>query len=265
MRRCPWTLVVSLLAAGASLVTGARAGATDELTDPLWRAAVDLAGENRGWIPGLIVVRCEQLDGSGQPKKVEEAWQRRRLGPRGEVIQEIERSTKDGRDNTARARQELATRQAKSDAKASKRSASAASEREADASASLPRCFVPNDQSQVTARRTGERRTIDGFPCVEFAFTQQRNAKDAPHGTAWLDETDGTPREVSLVPDPLPKHVKRMLLTARYERTPEGAWRVAGLTVVGSGGLLFIKRTFRYSAVASEYWRRPVATAKAPE
>jgi hypothetical protein len=43
--------------------------------DPLWRKAIEVTRENRGWIPGLVVMRSEVLHG-GKVEGVQEIWQR---------------------------------------------------------------------------------------------------------------------------------------------------------------------------------------------
>jgi hypothetical protein len=250
----------------AILLAGAvrwRALAAEAPADPLWRSAVTLAAANTRWVPGLLDVRIEVLDNDGRAKNVSELRVRRRPGPKGEVVEEIERAIEDGRDVTMSEREKQRKRQAQASAKgAAKRkqnpnSAEDDDDADVDVKVNVAQCFLPAAQPLVSAQRTGEKRTIEGRPCVAFQFTCRRGSKGTMRGTAWLDEADGTPREMSYTSDPLPKHVKRMLTTVHYEHTADGAWRPTVITLDGSAAFLFIKKKLHVTATASEWWKKP--------
>lgn len=254
--RSRWACVVA-----GVLVSASAHAATD---DPLWRAAVALASANANWVPGRIAVRTETLDEKGQVERVDETWETRRPGPNGDVISEIERATKNGEDVTEKVRKKRAEQDAKTQKEVAKKAAKGDTTAAADdedeelnVAAGRVQCFVADKQALVSAHRTGETRSIAGHTCVRFDFTQRGAAKEAlTHGTAWLDEADGTPREASVTPDPLPQHIKRLVTTVRYDHLESGEWRPSGMTVDGKAAVLFIKRTFRVTVAPSGFWRK---------
>ena len=67
------------------------------LQDSLWQKAVALSGANEDWVPGLLVVRMEMLDGRGKAQSVEETWLKMSLGPDGKIKKDLIKQVKDGK------------------------------------------------------------------------------------------------------------------------------------------------------------------------
>ena len=67
------------------------------LQDSLWQKAVALSTANEDWVPGLLVVRMEMLDGRGSAQSTEETWLKMSLGPDGKIKKDLIKQVKDGK------------------------------------------------------------------------------------------------------------------------------------------------------------------------
>lgn len=212
--------------------------------DNLWQKAVEIAGNNAHWIPGVIVMTSEELDKHERVQKTEEAITRLLLGENGMILSE----TTAMKDKKVVASQEKTAHQEESGKDSDNVGVSVRLGQED--------FFMPERQVTVSATPTGQRKTIDGMTCVEYAFTQQKSPQEKVSGSAWLEETSGTPLEVAFTPNPLPKHVKQMTSVIRYHSSPD-AWYPTNMQMEASGGFLLIKKHVRVRLELNDYWQVP--------
>lgn len=207
-------------------------------TDPLWRKAVDLAGQNRAWVPGLVIVKADVFDGSGDLKDSYEYWSKQTPASDGSVKNETLRSLRNGQPVAPGKKRPRSER-----------------------SRTMPRfdthAFLPQEQQRVKATRTGQVRHFEGVSCAGFRFTHKpADSRIALSGTAWLDELTGRPMFVQLAPDPLPPFVRNLLFTVSFPPVTGAEWYPSELRIEGAGGIAFFKRSFNSTLAFSEYWKR---------
>lgn len=212
-------------------------------TDPLWRKAVELADQNRTWVPGLVVVKANVFYGSGDLKDSYEYWSRQSAASDGSVKNETLRSLKNGQPIAPEKKRPRSER-----------------------SRNMPRfdthAFLPQEQERVSAERTGQVRTFEGIPCAAFRFTHKpTDSRIALSGTAWLDEATGRPMFVQLAPNPLPPFVRNLLFTVSFPAMNGAEWYPSELRIEGAGGIAFFKRSFNSTLAFSDYWKRQKAAS----
>jgi len=218
------------------------------LQDSLWQKAVTLSGGNEDWVPGLLVVRMEMLDGRGSAQSTEETWLKMSLGPDGKIKVDLIKQVKDGKvKDGPETKVETRSGEGKKKGERAKTSVSIGSDNP----------FSPQVQGNVSAKRTAQPKTILGKPCAGYEFKLSTKEGKTLSGTAWLEEPTGIPLEIQYTVRPLPAHVQRLSTLVRYETTPEGAWRPREMVMEGSGGFLFIKKAYRGVIRFSDYWKCP--------
>lgn len=241
MRSCMGRRTVFFILGFALAVSCAQAAPTDVL----WQKAIKVAEAAKTTLPGIIQFRAEMMDGDGTVESIQESTVKLTEGKDGQVESELVKVIEDGRDVTQKARDEESRR------------AQNKSEKGEGQSFGIQfgdNPFQPEVQTKVTARSLGTKRTLLGRPCSEFEVTWKKD-KETEKGIACLDDQTGAPLEYSYVPDPLPKHVKRMQTTLRYEDGGPSGWRPTEMKVEGEGGFLFIRKKFRMRTTFSEFWR----------
>ena len=218
------------------------------LQDSLWQKAVTLSGGNEDWVPGLLVVRMEMLDGRGSAQSTEETWLKISLGPDGKIKVDLIKQVKDGKvKDGPETKVETRSGEGKKKGERAKTSVSIGSDNP----------FSPQVQGNVSAKRTAQPKTILGKPCAGYEFKLSTKKGKTLSGTAWLEDPTGIPLEIQYTVRPLPAHVQRLSTLVRYETTPEGAWRPREMVMEGSGGFLFIKKAYRGVIRFSDYWKCP--------
>ena len=218
------------------------------LQDSLWQKAVTLSGGNEDWVPGLLVVRMEMLDGRGSAQSTEETWLKMSLGPDGKIKVDLIKQVKDGKvKDGPETKVETRSGEGKKKGERAKTSVSIGSDNP----------FSPQVQGNVSAKRTAQPKTILGKPCAGYEFKLSTKEGKTLSGTAWLEEPTGIPLEIQYTVRPLPAHVQRLSTLVRYETIPEGAWRPREMVMEGSGGFLFIKKAYRGVIRFSDYWKCP--------
>jgi hypothetical protein len=238
--RSPRTAILALAAFLVSLPTGALAPA-----DALWGKAVEISRRNKAWVPGSTVFRIELLDEQGRSQ---ERWETKMLlspGTDGEPVPVVESASHNGKDVTAREKENQARRNEDSRRKG----------RQPYRMTEDP--FDPDLQDGVEVSVTGETRTVGGRECVLYTFRVSRKQGSAMEGTAALDRTSGAPVEVSYTVNPLPTGVQKMTTVLRYSPGPAGEGFLSSVSLEGTGGLLFIKKVFRTTVSLDGYWSRP--------
>jgi len=113
--------------------------------------------------------------------------------------------------------------------------------------------FAAEIRSEVTYKRMSEV-PFEGGRAVTYRFEHRPGkGEGCLKGRVWLDPDSGSPLQVEVSPDPLPKHVDEIVTRIRFETTPEGDWRPVSCSMDGSGGMLWIKRSFTSTFTFSEF------------
>ncbi len=225
MRRQAWISLILCV-----LVLPAHAAAT---ADPLWAKAVEIGRRNRLWVPGEARFLLELVDENGTLKDSWESWYRMSPGADGKPVLEVVRELRNGVETTPKER---------------KRPFSTGDDP-----------FDPGVQEAVQARPRDETRLVDGAPCSLYDFTLKKKDGTSLVGTAWLAQGTGVPVEVSYTYSPLPKGVFEMTATLRYGVGAQGEGALREVRIEGSGGVLFIRRSFRSTIALDAY--RPYLTS----
>ena len=76
--------------------------------------------------------------------------------------------------------------------------------------------FSPDVQEKVKIKVSDQRKELYGKMCLAFEYIQEFK-EGLVIGVAWLNEETGAPVELQSSPDPLPKQIKKMITTVRYE------------------------------------------------
>ena len=248
------TLVLFL--AGAMAATQAAAPEPD----PLWERAVSVAkqAEEARVMPGMMEMKStiKKKDGTVDHRG-DLVYRINGFGE--DAVAEVVSATSDGKDVTEKARaEEEKERERQKKTKADDR------EETIQVSPSY-HPFDPEVQNRVTAKRLGPD-VLDGRNTVVFSFTHRPKSGDGVlRGKAWLDVDTGEPIQVEVSPDPLPKHIDKMVTRVHFERTPEGWWVPARSEIEGEGGLLWIRRTFESIVRFRDFRMDPAPGARRQE
>ncbi|MGA9751340.1 MAG: hypothetical protein WBS54_06105 [Acidobacteriota bacterium] len=209
--------------------------------DPLWEKAVAMAkqSEQARIVPGMMEMDSviEKKDGSVDHRgtlvfKI--------VGFGADAEAQVVSATRDGKEVTEKARAEEERNRER--AKREREKSGEVGDTVELSPSYHP--FAPEAQDRVSASRLGPAE-LDGRSAVLFSFTQRlTRGRGVLVGKAWLDAETGEPLQVEASPDPLPKHVDRMLTRVCFELTPEGWWVPIRSEIQGEGGLLWIRRTF---------------------
>jgi len=219
-------------------------------SDPLWQKAVDLAALNRDRVPGLLDMTSKVMDKKGKVEDLQEIKTRLFLGETGEVESELVRIVANGEDITEKTRADMEKRdQGKKDENSG----------EVTMEFQTAGIFDPASQDRLTTRSTGQKAFVDGHSCIGYTFSFKEKDGTVLSGTAWLEEGTGIPMEVQSTPDPLPKHVKSMKTTLKYE-VQNNRWGLREMVVEGVGGMLFIKKKFHMTTTFSDWFEAPTST-----
>lgn len=210
----------------------------------LWQRAVEIAARNQNWVPGEAYTRTEVMNKKGKLEHVEESQLRILPDENGQVRTEIVRVVKDGKDETAKARE----KQREAEKKASDRGG-----KHPFRTGRSP--FLPEVQDSVKVQPLDSVAVIDSIRCAGFRFEERVSRGRRIVGTAWLDAKSGAPVVLEFEPRPLPKHVKNMRTRIRYRCAPDGGWYPVEMVTTGEGGFLFVKKRFRNRIELSKHWR----------
>jgi hypothetical protein len=240
----------------ALVLLAAPAGfrAAPPAADPLWEKAVAVAkrSEQARIVPGMMEMESviRKKDGSVDHRGTL-VFKITGFGAGAEA--RVVSATRDGKDVTQKARAEEERNRER--AKREREKSGEAGDTVELSPSYHP--FAPEAQDRVSASRLGPAR-LDGREAVLFSFTQ-RLPRDGGllAGKAWLDAKTGEPLQVEVSPEPLPKHVDRMLTRVRFELTPEGWWVPVRSEILGEGGLLWIRRTFESQIRFWDFHRAP--------
>lgn len=239
---------ISVILAGYALCLASISGA-EAPTDSLWLKAVALSEKNQDLVPGTIESYMQQVDKHGKPKNEDKYHQssvRLSLRDDGEIEYETVKVIKDGEDITEEERD-------KEKEKSEKDEDSESHEMEGY------HPFDPDSQGRLSIERQDETELLDGKSMVVYEFTEQPedDEDEKVTGKVWFDVATGVPAKLEYTTDPLPKRVKRMITTLKYNYFPPDSLVVGSVSVEATGGILFIKRHFHVDMTFDEYWRLP--------
>lgn len=241
--------------AHAKTAAADTAGAQTGAHQTLWARAVEIFELNKNLVPGRVVEKTQELSDDGRVKSEEVFEISLSLDPNGKIKNEIVRASKNGKDTTKEEKK-------KADERARK------AEKEKDGSGKSSQSFSFSDsplsaklQPEVRITETNIRETVGGASCVcfDFVYPEKREpgAKGEPamiKGRAWIDESSGRPMKLQYTTDPLPKHVKNLLNTLRYDAGDNGSWVLKELMFDASGSFLFISKRFHGDLLFSNHW-----------
>ena len=207
--------------------------------DDLWENAVHMASRSRHWVAGEVRTFEHELDRKGAIKKTQEYLSFIRPGADGTMAMEHWRIEKGKRVPFTPDEED-----------------------ESDAAVS----FGPLDaeiQPYVSARRLPGRVHVDGVSCVAYEY-ELRSPEDPTvlRGQVRLDERDGTLREMTLVPDPLPDDVKELNLTYAFRSPDAETIQPLRMTTDVSASVLFLTKKFRIVQEYGSFWSRPQPEAE---
>lgn len=219
--------------------------AAGEARPELWLRAVELqlAEQIHEMIPGRYRVLSESLDRRGQVKESGETWFALDDGDPARPRYEIVQAFKDGRDVTARAREE-------------RRKAAGERGRERSGSYRLGDSPLhPDRQSRVQVEESRATRLIDGLVCRRFDFSMslEEAGETMVQGSAWIALESARPVRIELAPEPLPRLVKRFNAEMSFRTDENGRWVLAEFSIDGEGGLLVFRRRFRSTVTFYDY------------
>ena len=223
--------------------------------DDLWPKAVQWGEQFKDWVPGTMVMVSEMLDKSGRATETTEIHFRLFRKPDGELEQEMVKYIEDGKDVTKEKRAEM--EKAKAEAAAEEKKAGKKKDKndeEVSVGIEVSGVFHPDLQKGTQAKPGVQRRAVGGRMGLEHTFTQKQKDGSSVQGTAWLDRDTGLPLEVDSSPDPLPSHVKEMATVVLYGPGSGENWHAVEMVTKGVGGILFIKKRFRFAMKFGDYF-----------
>lgn len=194
----------------------------------------------------------EMLDKRGQATETTEIHFRIVQGPDGDLDQEMLKYIENGKDVTAAKQAEMEKAQAEADKKGKK--TENRDDEEVSVGVEVAGIFHPDLQKGTSVKPGVRRLAVGGTMGLEHGFSQKQKDGSVLKGTAWLDRETGLPLEVDYVPDPLPKHVKEMTTVLRYGPGTSDRWHAVEMVTEGSGGILFIKKRFRFTLKFGDYF-----------
>lgn len=211
--------------------------------DALWLKAVELAAQNRSWIPGEARIFMEEIDSSGKVNKTEESWVRYFLSAKGVVDMELIKQVKNGREVTA----DKPKKTTESKQKTGK-------EQKVTASLSDFNPFEPGKQKNIRVIRRNIAKMVDNQKCNSYEYRLKQDDGKMQVGMAWLNEA-GTPVELEYTLEPLPRFVSRMTYKVHYQFQPDGSWYPVELHVEAAGKAFFKTFHIRNRSVFGDFWR----------
>ena len=222
--------------------------------DDLWPKAVQWGDQFKDWMPGTIVVVSEMLDKNGKSTETTEIHSRLFQKPDGSMEQEMVKYLENGKDVTAEKKAEMEKAKAEAAAENKDGKKKDKDEESVSVGVEVTGIFQPDLQKGTQVKPGSRRKAVDGRMGIEHAFTQKQKDGSTAKGTAWLDRATGLPLEVDYAPEPLPKHVKKMATVIRYGPGAGEGWHAVEMVTEGVGGILFIKKRFRFAMKFGDYF-----------
>jgi len=227
-----------------ALMTGSTAYTVGQ--DPLWLKAVEIANDNEKWVPGYVIHNEEVYSRIGIRQEKTETHSRLNPYENRDVEVTFLQIVQNGRDITEEFTEEFGKTIVLE---------------EAEYRVDHP--FRASAQSSVRYTRQDKTKKINGSLCISYEFTYE-NEQGTWRGTAWLDETTGTPLLVqgTLVSVPLDEKwytLSDLEVITTFTTDENGAWYPAE-AVVDSQIEVVIKLFQTYKSrvketyIFSDYW-----------
>lgn len=216
------TLPAALILLSAAALTAGAEGA--EGADSLWERTVDHYGRRmEAHYPETAREKVQVLDKQGNPdSEIISVYAQAPSGPES-LERTVQSSQKNGRDRTAKAREDLAKGKEKSD------------ENEDNLLTNpIPlNPLYPSLQEHLTVERRKDNVTLSNgrlYAVYDFAYTHPRTEaqKEAGEeayrfpGTLWLEADLGIPHKLTFTMEPLPDKVKHLEGTSYYRQNEAG-------------------------------------------
>ncbi len=238
------TLALFLALSLAAMSSGVFASPLDDEAEACWQKGARAALLSKGYAPGRIYMKSEQLDGNGRTKDQTETWLK--LLP-GQKDAQLVKVLKNGKDVT---REALEAEKEKSKEAGKKKDGGNSINLSNEEIVPL----LSNSKKPVAHKYLG-REKQNGVDCLVFEFRKQHIRKKGnteetviQHGKLWLNASSGIPVRSSFSPVPLPSLVKQMEMDATF--VPEGdTFFVKKYRMIVKAGFLFLVKRFRISFV----------------
>ena len=205
--------------------------------DPLWLKAVDAASASRNWVAGEVRTIEQELKRNGDVKESREILTLVRPGPAGKLETEHWRIEKGERVPHV-----------------------PDDEEEAESENESPVSFGPLDlesQPFVQIKRLPGTTVLGGVPYAEFEYEfSPANEPGVLRGVVRIDERNGIPIELSLVPDPLPSEVESLHMKLSFRSPDSTTIRPVAMETDVSASVLFMTKKFRVVQEFDAFWLR---------
>ena len=227
----PKRLALSLLASLRLSIAQA------ESSDPLWNQAVQVASASRNWIAGEVRTLEQELSRKGDVKRSQETLTLMSQNPDGKIEMKHWRIEKGRRIPFI-------------------------PEDAEETSSESPLSFGPLDlenQSLVQIKRLPDFSLVEGIFCIQYEYMLKTTETPAQtlRGIVRINESNGIPLELTVIPDPLPDNVKSLTMTLTFSSPDAQTIRPATMTTDISASLLLMTQQVRVIQEFDAFWLRP--------
>lgn len=210
--------------------------------DGLWEKALVYGQAMEEWAPGRQTIEAHEFNRQGEITSTTFTQYTNSLSPAGELVSEVIRSEKDGKDNTEKARKELRKQQ------------------EEGRQMEEINPFLPRFQEKLTLQALPGRERINGIPCRAYRFvytTEDDKGKTVTFpGKAWITEEEGRPVRAQHDMDPLPGPVKTLRADYFFEKADNGEVMLTRTDFEIKVQVLFVVKHFTTTTLYTAFTRR---------
>ena len=206
-------------------------------SDPLWNQAVQAASASRNWMAGEVRTFEQELNRKGEVKNSQETLTLVSQAPDGKIDMKHWRIEKGRRTPFV-------------------------PEGEEEGAGDSPVSFGPLDsesQPLVQVKRLPEFSLVNGLFCIQYGYTLKttNTPSQTLRGIVCINESNGIPLELTMIPDPLPDDVKSLNMTLTFSSPDEQTIRPLQMTTDISASALLLTQQFRVIQEFSAFWLRP--------
>ena len=208
-----------------------------ESLDPLWNQAVQVASASRDWMAGEVRTFEQELTRKGDVKNSQETLTLVSQNPDGKIEMKHWRIEKGRRVPYTPEDEE---------------------ETPSDSSVSFGPLDLEN-QSLVHVKRLPEFSLVNGLFCIQYEYTLKttNTPSQTLRGIVCINESNGIPLELTMVPDPLPDDVKSLNMTLTFSSPDTQTIRPVQMTTDISASVLLMTQQVRVIQEFSAFWLRP--------
>jgi len=208
-----------------------------ESTDPLWNQAVQIASASRDWIAGEVRTVEQELSRKGDVKNSQETLSLVSQNPDGKIEMKHWRIEKGRRIPHVPEGEE---------------------ETPGNSSVSFGPLDLEN-QSLVHIKRLSDFSLVGGIFCIQYEY--ELKTTESPdqtlRGVVRINESNGIPIELTMVPNPLPDSVKSLTMTLTFSSPDAQTIRPATMTTDVSASVLLMTQQVRVIQEFSAFWLLP--------